>query len=221
MIHSIIKNAYQGLVAQNLPVTSNPKLQISRCIINNIYDAGIVGINSNIEADNCLVYNCGKNISLQYGGHYRFTNCTVASFGSLYIPHVDPVLSIYNYLPETTGSATSPLNAVFQNCIFWGEGGSVDNEILLNKEGSSSFEATFDHCLYKTKDEIPGATFISSIKNESPLFDSINISKNIYDFHFNNHPASPAVDAGVASPFIYDLDDKKRGAKPDIGCYER
>ena len=221
MVHSIIKNAYQGLIVQNLPAASNPKLQISRCIINNIYDAGIVGINSNIEADNCLIYNCGKNISLQYGGDYRFTNCTVASFGNLYISHVDPVLSIYNYLPETTGSATAPLNAMFENCIFWGEGGSVDNEIVLNKEGSSAFDATFDNCLYKAKDEIPGATFISSIKNESPLFDSINISKNIYDFHFDNHPASPAVDAGAATPFIYDLDDKKRDAKPDIGCYER
>jgi hypothetical protein len=145
----------------------------------------------------------------------------VASFGNLYISHVDPVLSIYNYLPETTGSATSPLNAVFQNCIFWGEGGTVDNEIALNKEGSASFEATFDHCLYKAKDEIANASFISSIKNETPQFDSVNISKNIYDFHFKNHANSPAIDAGMATPFLYDLDDKKRGGKPDIGCYER
>ncbi len=221
LVHSIIKNAYQGLVVQSLAATPEPKLQISRSIIHNVYDAGIIAINSNIQADNCLVFNCGKNISLQHGGHYRFVNCTVASFGNLYISHVDPVLSVYNYLPETTGSPTSPLDAVFQNCIFWGEGGTVDNEIVLNKQGSSSFEATFDHCLYKAKDEIPNATFISSIKNEAPMFDSINISKNIYDFHFNDHPNSPAVDAGVASPFLYDLDDKKREAKPDIGCYEQ
>ena len=221
LVHSIIKNAYQGLVVQSIAATPDPKLQISRSIIHNIYDAGIIAINSNIQADNCLIFNCGKNISLQYGGHYRFVNCTVASFGNLYISHMDPVLSVYNYLPETTGSPTSPLNAVFQNCIFWGEGGSVDNEIVLNKQGSSSFEATFDHCLYKAKDEIPNATFISSIKNEAPMFDSINILKNIYDFHFNNHPNSPAVDAGMATPFLYDLDDKKREAKPDIGCYEQ
>ena len=53
------------------------------------------------------------------------------------------------------------------------------------------------------------------------MFDSINVSKNIFDFHFNDHPNSPAVNAGVATPFLYDLDDKLRDSQPDIGCYER
>ena len=221
MLHTVIKNAYQGIIAQNLSTTSNPKLNLSRSIIDNIYDAGITGINTNIYADNCLISNCGKNISLEYGGTYRFINCTVASFGSIFISHQDPVLSIYNYLPDANASQTSTLNALFQNCIFWGEGGTVDNEIAINKEGSSPFSATFDHVLYKAKDEISNANFISSIKNEAPMFDSINVSKNIFDFHFNNHPNSPAINAGVVTPFPYDLDDKMRDSQPDIGCYER
>jgi hypothetical protein len=53
------------------------------------------------------------------------------------------------------------------------------------------------------------------------MFDSINISKNFFDFHLNNNPTSPAVNAGTPTPFLYDLDDKKRDANPDIGCYER
>lgn len=221
MVHAIIKNGYQGIIAQNLSTTSNPKLNFSRSIITNIYDAGIIGINTNIYADNCLISNCGKNISLEYGGDYRFINCTVASFGTVFISHLDPVLNIYNYLPDATTSQTSAINALFQNCIFWGEGGTVDNEIEINKEGSLPFSVSFDHVLYKAKDEISNTTFISSIKNDPPMFDSINVSKNIFDFHFNNNPSSPAVDAGVITPFHYDLDDKLRDSKPDIGCYER
>ena len=78
------------------------------------------------------------------------------------------------------------MNTLFQNCIFWGDGGTVDNEIAIDKQGSSVLSATFDHVLYKAKDEIPNADFISSIKNENPMFDSINVSKNIFNFHFAN-----------------------------------
>jgi hypothetical protein len=53
------------------------------------------------------------------------------------------------------------------------------------------------------------------------MFDSINVSKNIYDFHFTKDPSAPAVNAGVVTQFPLDLDDKMRDAKPDIGCYER
>ena len=53
------------------------------------------------------------------------------------------------------------------------------------------------------------------------MFDSIDVSKNIFDFHFTNHPNSPAINAGVTTAFPSDLDDKPRDSNPDIGCYER
>lgn len=221
MIHTVIKNANQGIIAQNLSATFRPKLNLSRSIIDNIYDAGITGINTNIYADNCLISNCGNNINLQYGGDYRFVNCTVASYGTIFISHKDPVLKLSNYLPDAGTSQTSALNALFQNCIFWGEGGIADNEISIDRQGSSQFSVAFDHVLYKAKDEVPNATFISSLQNETPLFDSINVSKNIFDFHFNKDQHSPAVNAGVNNSFLYDLDDKLRDSKPDMGCYEQ
>jgi len=61
--HSIIKNAYQGIIAQNLSTTTAPKVTISQCIFDNIYDAGISGINTNIYADNSLISNCGSNVN--------------------------------------------------------------------------------------------------------------------------------------------------------------
>ena len=219
--HTIIKNAYQGIIAQNLSTTTQPKETISQCILDNIYDAGIFGINTNIYADNSLISNCGSNLQLQAGGDYRFINCTIVSYNTIYIIHKNPVLQLSNSIIQNGSSFTAPLNAFFQNCIFWGDGGTVDNEISIDKQGATSFTVSFDHVLYKAKNDISNSTFVSSIKNENPMFDSINISKNIFDFHFNNNPASPAVNAGETTPFLYDLDDKKRDQKPDIGCYER
>ena len=220
LVHTTIKNAYQGIVASGLSDNSTPKVSISKCILDNIYDVGVLGINTSIIADNSLISNCGSNMNLQ-GGDYRFINCTVASYGTNYISHTAPVLQIFNYLADNGSAQTFAMNALFQNCIFWGDGGTVDNEIFIDKRGTSAFSATFDHVLYKAKDEIAIANFISSIKNEIPMFDSIDVSKNIFDFHFNNHPNSPAINVGVITPFLYDLDDKMRDSQPDLGCYER
>ncbi len=219
--HTIVQNAYQGIIAQDLTTTSNPKVNISQCIINNIYDAGILGIHTTIYSDNSLISNCGSNIEIEYGGDYRFISCTVASYGNVYIIHQNPVLQLSNSVSQNGSTYTAPLKAFLQNCIFWGDGGTVDDEITTDKQGADSFSVTFDHVLYKAADNISNATFISSLQNNPPMFDSINVSGNIYDFHFINHFNSPAVNAGVVTPFLYDLDDNLRGAAPDIGCYQR
>ena len=219
--HTIIKNAYQGIIAQDLSSTPSPKLNLSQCIIDNIYDAGILGLNTNIYADNCLISNCGSNLSLSLGGDYRFINCTIASYNTAYITHKNPVLQLSDSYTEGGNTYSASLNAFFQNCILWGDGGTVDDEIAIKKQASDNFSVSFDHVLYKAKNEINNATFISSIKNTDPLFDSIDVSRNIFDFHFNKNPTSPAVNAGVVNSFLYDLDGKLRDAIPDIGCYER
>ncbi|MDP4283338.1 MAG: hypothetical protein Q8891_02870 [Bacteroidota bacterium] len=219
--HTIIKNAYQGIIAQDLSVTANPKLNLSRCIVDNIYDAGILGINTNIYADNCLVSNCGSNIELSLGGDYRFINCTVASYGNNYLSHKNPVLQISNSIMQGSTNYTAPLSALFTNCIFWGDGGNVDDEISTNQKGADPYSVTFDHVLYKAKNDVANAIFITSIQNEPPLFDSIDVAKNIFDFHFTKNALAPSVNAGVITSFPYDLDDKLRDAMPDIGCYER
>jgi hypothetical protein len=113
---------------------------------------------------------------------------------------------------------TQPLTAFFQNCIFWGDFGNVDDEIAINFVGTNP-PVNFDHVLYKAKDDIINGTFdANSIRNTDPQFDSIDVSHNYYDFHLQ--AGSPAIDAGVITAFPLDLDDKPRDSKPDIGCYE-
>ena len=99
---AVIENAYEGVIAENLSTNNNPKLTLNDCIINNIYDAGIIGAQTNITAQNCLVSNCGRNIVLGYGGLYAFTNCTVVSYTNNYISNASPVLNISN--ADSTGT---------------------------------------------------------------------------------------------------------------------
>ena len=219
--YAIIKNAYQGIIAQQPSASSVPQLILSQSVIENIFDAGILAINTNISADNCLVSNCGSNINIVLGGKYRFVNCTVASFGNFYINHNNPVLQIADFLNQDGINYTAPLNAFFQNCLFWGEGNSVDDEIIVRKAGSGAISVTFDHVLYKAKNSIAEARFISSVINEDPQFDSIDVSNNFFDFHITKSTSSPAINAGTKTSFLYDLDGKLRDASPDIGCYEK
>ncbi|MEO6187236.1 MAG: hypothetical protein ABIO82_00965 [Ginsengibacter sp.] len=220
---ALIKNAYQGIVVSDPSTNVLPKVTLTQTIIDNIYDAGILGINSNIEASNCLITNCGKNILLVYGGEYSFVNCTVASYSNFFIDHKNPVLQVANFIDQDNSIFVSDLNANFKNCIFWGSGGTVEDEINVLKKPGGNFSVTFENTLYKQTNTDPADAQFSGnvLKNTDPLFDSINISKNYYDFHFVKDPSAPAIDQGSAVPLAYDLDGNPRIGIPDLGCYER
>lgn len=223
LVFTVIKNAFQGLVAQERSTNANPKLRISQCVIDNIYDAGILGVNTNIYADNSLISNCGSNIILGLGGDYQFTHCTVVTYGTIFINHKKPVLQVSNAAMQNNQTFTAALSAVFTNCIFWGDGGAVEDEVVVHKEGNDTFLVNFDHDLYKVINDPISTSSSGIIKNQDPLFDTVNVDKPTFDFHFNNNPTAPAVDAGNPTSFPKDLDDKPRinGPYPDLGCYER
>lgn len=219
--HVVIQNAYQGIIVQSESNNSQPKLILSQSILQNIYDAGILSLNSSIAADNCLIANCGGNLELMMGGKYSFTNCTIVTYGSMNITHKNPVLQVADFFEQNGTTFTSDLQATFTNCIVWGDNGSVDDEILTAKKGSGVFNLQFLNSIYKAKNQISNATFTDCKLNTPPLFDSVNTSRNFYDFHFNNHPESPAIKAGIPTSYPFDLDGKPRINPPDIGCYER
>jgi len=218
--YAVIKNAYQAIGLQDLPSNAPiPKLTLNECVIDNAYNAGIVAFNSSITARNCLISNCGRNLYLVHGGNYQFTHCTVATYANRYIDHKDAVLALTDY----DNTTTKPLTATFQNCIFWGENGLVDNEVEVDKKGSFPFFVSFKNVLWKVK---TASSFITSssgiINNQSPKFDSINTSRNYYDFRIQRG-GSPAVDTGGNFNVFIDLDGKlrPRGLRPDLGCFER
>jgi hypothetical protein len=112
------------------------------------------------------------------------------------------------------------LQAVFRNCIFWGEGGLVENEVVVNREGSNPFSVNFDYTLWKVKTAPANVTLNQVINDQPPLFDSVNVSERYYDFRLKEF--SPAINAGTATPLVIDLDGKSRPVGlPDLGCFEK
>ncbi|HTN08516.1 hypothetical protein [Agriterribacter sp.] len=215
--YGIIKNAYQGIIAVGPATNTLPKLQLSECIIDNIYDTGILSIGSGIDAVNCLISNCGSNIVISAGGTYRFTYCTVVSYDNSYINHKKPVLTLSN--TDETGNSYG-LNALFRNCMVWAGGDNVENEVYTNKKGNAAFNIDFDHVLYKAKDISPDIHLMNSIANQDPLFDSINAGRRYFDFHIGKN-ISPAIGAGMSVSISNDLDGKERTGIPDLGCYTK
>lgn len=215
-----VKNAYQALVAEQPSGNSNPKLLLQHCVIDNAYDAGILCVNSSLRAENCLVSNCGKNIYLMYGGQYDVINCTVASY-SVFGTRKSPVLTVTNSIALNGANITANLSASFRNCIFWGGDESIEDEVMVQKEGNTVFNVNFDHCLYKVKTDPANSSLNNVIKNEDPLFDSIDVSKRIFDFHISRSEG-PGINQGISTGLNKDLDGNPRPVvADDIGCYEQ
>lgn len=214
--YAVIKNAYQGIGITDPSPNANPKLTLNESVIDNAYDAGIISLNSSIRARNCLISNCGKNLLLARGGDYQFTHCTVVTYANLFIEHKDPVLFLSNY----ANGASANLTALFRNCIFWGENGLVDNEVVVEKTGNTTFNVNFDYNLWKVQTNPANITSNQVINNQPPLFDSINGARNYYDFRLKT--GSAAINKGVNTVIATDLDGRPRAVGlPDLGCFEK
>lgn len=208
-----IKNASDAVTINNPSTDNNPKLKLNECVINNASGSGIWSNNSSIDAVNCLIYNCGNNIQITAGGNYNFTHCTVVGYPNNFVSHLNPVLSITN---ADSNNQTFALNANFINSIFYGDEGIVNDEILVQQSGSSSFTLNFENDLYKGSGSI--GNFTDCIQNQDPLFINIDAGENVFDLHLLN--GSPCINAGKKTSAITDLDNNARDEKPDIGCYE-
>ena len=112
---------------------------------------------------------------------------------------------------------SSPELAVSVNSALAGQADIALGPVI----GSNIFNVTLQNNLFRNLHDPVNVTATGSVKAD-PMFDSINVSKGIFDFHFRNSPASPAVNKGVPTSFTKDLDDLPRAVGlPDLGCYER
>jgi len=217
---AVIKNSYQGVVVEDPSINANPKVILNQCIIDNIYDAGIIGLHTSINANNCVVSNCGKNVILAKGGTYNFNHCTVPSYTTSYQVHKEPVLLVTNFVKVDNNYLTADLNATFTNCIFWGEGGSIDDEVVVSKQGTTIFSVSFSNSLWKVKSIPPNTTSVAMINNTDPQFDSVDVQRRFFNFHLK--PTSPAINKGLPTALAVDLDGNARAVGlPDMGAYEK
>lgn len=217
--YTYVQNSYQGIVAEKPASNSNPKVTLNNCVIDNVYDIGVLGLNSSITANNCLFSNCGNNVALIYGGTYTFTHCTISSFSNSYVQHKNPVVLATNFTKVNNQVITSPLNATFTNSIIWGDGGLVENEIVVQKEGTDAASVTLQNVLFRAKNDPGNSTITNAIRNQDPAFDSIDVSNRYYNFRLKAE--SPAINKGIVTPLLTDFDGNGRIGLPDLGCFEK
>jgi hypothetical protein len=219
-------NAYQAISIGGGAAASPPRLTLNECTIHNAYDYGIFALNTSISARNCLISQCGNggnpgsggsNVILTGGGNYRFEHCTISTYGNLYQNHKNGCLFISN----SYSGSNAALSALFQNCIIYGEGGAAEDEVMTARNQAAAFDVRMNHVLYKVMNDPTGVVFINSIKNTDPLFDTINVSRQQYNFRLRD--GSPCINRGMTLPITIDLDGNPRpvGTLPDIGCYEK
>jgi len=218
--YAVLENATDAIVASSPPAGGAAKVVLQQCIIDNSYDAGIVGEDGSIQATNCLISNCGQNLVLGGGGYYQFTQCTAASFSNEYIVHTQPVLAVGDAIMEGTTLVTGDLQANFINCIFWGNYGNVSDEVTVSRQTNDAFAVSFSNCLWKVQTPPSNVVATNMITNVDPLFDSVNTSAPFYNFRLQ--ATSPALGVGAAAGVLIDLDGNPRPAmSPDLGCYQR
>ncbi len=206
--YAVIKNAYQGIIALD-PSTTGTKLTLNETIIDNAFDAGLLGLNTSITARNLLIANCGKNLQLGGGGTYTFTHCTVAALSNNYIQHKSPVVLLTNYTAQGAVLTAAPLTATFINCIFWGEqNGFVANEVVMDTRGLTP-SINFNKVIWRMQSTpvFAGLTVNGAI-NAAPQFDSISTQQRFYNFRLKD--GSPAVNAGINTAIAIDLDGVTR-----------
>ena len=167
-----------------------------------------------------IVYELSKRGLTVYGGNYDFNHCTSAAYSNSFLLHKEPALLLTDFVKQDNSILTAPLSATFRNCIFWGDNGTADDEVVSSKQGSGTYSANFQNCLWKVKNNPANITSSNIIANQDPIFDSVNNSRRFYNFRLKDE--SPAKNKGIGSGISIDLDGNPRAVGlPDIGCYEK
>jgi hypothetical protein len=93
--------------------------------------------------------------------------------------------------------------------------------VVTSKLPASSFNVNFTNCLWKVKNNPSNlASATNIISNQDPVFDSINVSKRIFNFRLKD--SSPAIKAGANAGVVSDLDGNPRPVnQPDLGAYQK
>ena len=219
--YTSVLNAYQAIVVERPSKNARPKLVLEQCEIHNAFDVGLLGVNTSVTANNCLVTNCGNNVMFLYGGEYEMSHSTIAAY-PIYLEHKKPVLSVTDYISQNGSTLTANLEATFTNCIFWADGNAVENETSVEKQGGGIFNVSFNSCILKGTSDPANSKVIASSRNEDPIFDSIDVANNFFDFRTFKNPAAPGINKGTTTSLLIDLDGKNRNVGiPDLGCYEK
>ena len=212
--YAVIKNGFNGIVADSISSSTSPMLTMNNSIIQNMLSDGIFAYASSVTSTNCVIGNCGgAAVDIIYGGSYDFRQLTVGNFWVSSV-RTSPSIYLSNYTYDTLGNkiGNGLVKAFFGNSIIYG---ADENEIQFDTVATVPFSFTFDHCLLKTKLNTGNPLrYIECLVNQDPLF--IEVQK----WNYQIDSLSPAIDKGIPMGVTWDILGVDRGATPDLGAYE-
>ncbi len=214
--HLTIKNATVGILIQN---KNNTSLSVKNSQLYNCSNYGILAETATIEGDNMVINNSGLvSLACTYGGDYQFTHCT---FNNNWNSSRSIALSINNIKGGANPETKDLTKATFNNCIIYG---SNSNELILTKNGASTFEYQFNNCLIKSTANNADPLYLFNsdtshykeiILNQNPKFYKPNQNKLLID------NTSAAFAQGNPSYLISeDIIGNTRTSPPDLGAYQ-
>ncbi len=216
--YTTVKNAVIGVAVDSLAT-----LETNYSVYHNTNASGILGINADITANNCLVYNNGGGgVNLLEGGNYNFNYCTIASYGV----EAD-ALGMSDALcldqPFCTQFYANDLSASFKNCIITGS--RADEIALVQRSENTTFSYQFEDCIIRLDEVLmdgPHTNFLDFCTNciNMTSDDALFVDPGEDDYHLD----TLSIAEGNAIPLMSitkDLDNVDRDdTNPDLGCYE-
>jgi hypothetical protein len=219
--YAIIKNGIVGIHVDTTAISpTQPTLKIGNTIIENMSAAGIFAQGSWVEAENCVIGNCGQYaVVFNIGGNYDFRHCTIGNYWN-YNTRNTTSLVLNNWYEDINNNIIHRdlVKTYFGNCIIYG---TLAEEILLDSKSEALFNYKFDHCLLKTQLNTSDANFYSDcIINNDPAFADASIN------NYQLNSGSAAIDKGLMSiaqyiPFDILRHNRTNDAAPDMGAYEK
>lgn len=225
-----IKNANIGLMVGNVGDKRTAGVSLYNVKIQNMAYAGIFAVQSNVQATNCLITNCGYYaVAALVSGSYEFNQSTIANYwhdaynfkprstSSIYISNI---LTITKDKKDYVGDITK---ADFSNCIITGNLASR-NEVSLKNNAENVFNYSFNRCIVQVDkvDVFKDKTHYSNCFRTSS--DSLFVDPyKKYNFELDSlSRAKDNADKTISKLYPNDLKGRSRflDAGPDLGALE-
>ncbi|HKK89033.1 MAG TPA: right-handed parallel beta-helix repeat-containing protein [Saprospiraceae bacterium] len=222
-------NIFQNTVIRNsiigIQVDSAAELELDKTMIHTTAGTGLIGVEANITATNCLFANNNQSaFEAVQGGNYRFDHCTFANFGT---DRSAINLSNFRCLDLPVCSQVLPGNLFFRcrNSIVTG---SLEDEVQLSDinflSGSAtgaSFDYRFENCFVRVDemlDDYPD--FFDFCENCEDHNSGQDFFMDVDEINYALDTLSKAIDFGINIGVSDDIEGMPRDGSPDAGCYE-
>lgn len=188
-----------------------PDVTVSNTTIYNMSLAGILAFTSDLEATNCLIYNCGTYLVGNFaGGNYTYRHCTFSNEPSFFLNDEPTVQFSDNIVLSETELLAADLHVELTNNIIWG---SQEEELLINNGGGANLEAVLTTNIIRSTNELEGN--FTSRQFNFPGFSSP------FSFDYTLDTLAFAKDKGTPLGIEKDIIGALRDPLPDIGAFER